>query len=271
MTNERYRLQAVALTDPGLVRALNEDAVAVDAEHAFALVADGMGGHNAGDLASRLTKETLCERLPVKIEHFRAGARQPRPHQFAEQLIQEANRAIYDTAQATPSCKGMGTTLALWLMHDDQAAFLHIGDSRIYRLRQGSLQQLTRDDSLLLDQLEAGLISTEEAKDSHNRHFVTRALGHSPRALIHIHEESVTVGDVYLLCSDGLTDLVDDSDLELILDGLKTNLPLAANHLVQLANDHGGIDNISVVLIRVLPAEHEKTGLLGRMLSWFGR
>lgn len=271
MNNERYRLQAVALSDPGRMRALNEDATAVDTDYGFAIIADGMGGHNAGDIASRIAIDTLCERLPVKIDHFRAGARQPRPHQFAEQLIGEANRAIYDTARAHTGCQGMGTTLALLLIHGERAALLHIGDSRIYRLRNGHLEQLTRDDSLLRDQIDAGLISAAEAADSHNRHFVTRALGLAPKAAVHIQEEAISVGDVYLLCSDGLTDMVDDKDIELIVDLLKTNLALAGQHLIQLANDHGGKDNISVALVRVIEAERAAPSLIERLLAWFKR
>lgn len=250
------------------MRALNEDAVAVNVDYGFAVVADGMGGHNAGDIASRIAVNTLNERLPVKIQHFRAGARQPRPHQFAEQLIGEANRAIYTTALGHADCQGMGTTLALWLLHGEHAALLHIGDSRIYRLRNGQLQQLTRDDSLLRDQVESGLISAAEAATSHNRHFVTRALGLGLQAAVHIHEEVVRAGDLYLLCSDGLTEMVQDSDIELILDQLKTNLELTAHHLIQLANDYGGTDNISVALVRVLDAEPEKRGLFGRLFGW---
>lgn len=271
LNKQRFSLEAIALSDPGRMRALNEDAVAVDGEYGFAVVADGMGGHNAGEIASRIAVDTLRERLPIKIQQFRAGARQPRPHQFAEQLIGEANRAIYSTAAGHANCKGMGTTIALWLMHGEHAALLHIGDSRIYRLRNGQLQQLTRDDSLLRDQVESGLISANEAATSHNRHFVTRALGLELQTAVHIHEAALRAGDLYLLCSDGLTDMVEDSDIELILDQLKTNLELAAQHLIQLANDYGGADNISVALVRVLDTAPEKSGLLGRLLSWLKR
>jgi protein phosphatase len=271
LKNKHYQLDAIALTDPGRMRALNEDNLAVDTEYGFAVVADGMGGHNAGEVASRITVDTLTERLPVKIEHFRAGARQPSPAQFAEQLIGEANRAIMTVSQRQTDCQGMGTTLALLLLHGECVSLLHVGDSRIYRLRDGKLQQLTRDDSLLHDQIELGLISAEEAATSHNRHFVTGALGRSNNLTIHIREEDVLAGDLFLLCTDGLTDLVNDSDIELIIDQLNCNLPLAAEHLVQLANDNGGTDNISVVLARVVSRPgSEGRGLLARILGWLG-
>lgn len=270
LQNEPYRLEAVALSDIGRMRALNEDAAAVDSAAGIALVADGMGGHQAGEIASRLVRDIVIERLPARVRQFRAGARQPTPPQFAEQVVGEANRAIHAAAQDRPDRAGMGTTLALALFHDHQVALLHVGDSRIYRLRDGRLQQLSRDDSLLRDQVELGLIAAEDARDSHNRHLVTRALGSAAEVAVHRQEESVRRGDVFLLCTDGLSDLVEERDIELIVDRLQTNLPLAASHLIQLANDQGGHDNVSVALVRVLdagPAAAQK-GWFGRLFGW---
>lgn len=267
---QAYRLDVACLSDCGRVRTLNEDAVAVDAEYGIAVVADGIGGHRGGEVASRMAIDIVVERLHSKVAQFRAGARQPTPLQFAEQIIAEANRAIHAAAGEQAACNGMGTTLALALFHDQQVALLHVGDSRIYRLRDGLLQLLTRDDSLLRDQIELGLVSAEEAADSHNRHLVTRALGTGARVAVHLNEEAVRSGDVFLLCSDGLSDLVEEGDIELIVDSLQTNLAVAAGHLVQLANDNGGYDNISVALVRVLDGEvpAPKKGWLARL---FGR
>lgn len=164
----------------------------------------------------------------------------------------------------------MGATLAMVFMHNERANLAHVGDSRIYRLRKGNLELLTRDDTLLHDQLEQGLIKIEDAGDSHNRHMVTQALGINEQVTVHLYEEDARRGDIYLLCTDGLNDLVDDKDIEVILDTLKTNLPLAAFHLVQLANDNGGYDNITVALIRVLndaPAA-KSLGWLSRLRNW---
>lgn len=252
LKNEHHCLELVSLSDPGRVRSVNEDAVAVDGEYGFAVVADGMGGHAAGKIASHMALDIVMERLRSKIQQFRAGARQPTPLQFAEQIIGEANRAIYSAARQQAGCAGMGTTLAITLFYDQRVALLHVGDSRIYRLRDGHLQLLTRDDSLLRDQVELGLIAAEDASESHNRHLVTQALGIASSVSVHLGEESVQSGDVFLLCTDGLSDLVEESDIELILDSLKTNLALTASQLVQLANDNGGHDNISVALVRVL-------------------
>lgn len=269
MQNEPYRLEAVALSDIGRMRALNEDAAAVDSAAGIALVADGMGGHQAGEIASRLVRDIVIDRLPARVRQFRAGARQPTPPQFAEQIVGEANRAIHAAAQDRPDRAGMGTTLALALFHDHQVALLHVGDSRIYRLRDGRLQQLSRDDSLLRDQVELGLIAAEDARASHNRHLVTRALGGAAEVAVHRQEESVRRGDVFLLCTDGLSDLVEERDIELIVDRLQTNLPLAATHLIQLANDQGGHDNVSVALVRVLDAAPAaQKGWFGRLFGW---
>jgi len=265
-----YSLEFVSLSDTGRVRTLNEDSIAVDREFGFAMVADGVGGHHAGDVASRMAVDVISERLRRKIQQFRKGTSQPTPLQFSEQTIDKANRAIHDAARTQPGCKGMGTTLALALFHGEHAALLHVGDSRIYRLRNGRLQLLTRDDSLLCDQVEMGMISAEDAVDSHNRHLVTQALGIGPKVTVHQSEESVRSGDIFLICSDGLNDLVEDGDIELIIDSLKTNLPLAATHLVQLANDNGGYDNISVALVRIRDKASDtgKKGWFARLFGW---
>lgn len=264
------RLEFASLSDPGRVRTLNEDAAAVDRKHGIAVVADGMGGHRAGEVASRMALDIVIDRLRSKVLRFRAGAGQAMPLQFARQIVGEANKAIHSAARKQAGCNGMGTTLALALFHGRQVALLHVGDSRIYRLRSGRLQLLTRDDSLLRDQVELGLIAAEDAGESHNRHLVTQALGIAPRVHVHRQEKSAQSGDVFLLCTDGLTDLVEEADIELIVDALKTNLPLAASHLVQLANDNGGYDNITVALVRVLDDEPatKRKGWISRLLDW---
>lgn len=270
MTVPAYRLEAVALSDPGGVRSLNEDAVVADAALGVSMVADGMGGHHAGEVASRMAVEGLLSSLSTRIRQYRAGARRPTPAQFVEQAVTEANLAIHRAACADEQCAGMGTTLALALFLEDRAVLAHAGDSRIYRLRNGHLQLLTRDDSMLSDQIALGLIDASEAGDSHNRHLVTRALGAAKRIAVNLCEEPLKVGDVFLLCSDGLSDLVEATDLELVVDSLKTNLPLAAAHLVDLANDLGGYDNISVVLVRVHPAGRDgaEGNWLRRLFGW---
>lgn len=264
-----YRLEAASITDIGRVRASNQDSIAVDAESGIAFVADGMGGHRSGELASRMAQEIMLPRLRSRLAKSRAG-RGRTPAEYAVRIIGEANRAILDAARRDPAAEGMGTTLALALFHGERVTLAHVGDSRVYRLRDGRLELLTRDDSLLRDQVELGLIDAKSASGSHNRHLVTQALGAAETVSAHVRESDSRCDDVYLLCSDGLNDMVEDADIELILDTLKTNLPLAVSHLVQLANDCGGYDNVSAVLVRLRPAR--KDGAFRRWVRrLFGR
>ncbi len=258
------RLEVAALTDVGRVRRFNEDTVAADKEHGIAIVADGMGGHRAGGVASRMAQDLVLAGLRSRDSQLRQM-----PSQVIERLLQQANASIFTAAQENPAYRGMGTTLAMMLFRGAAVTLAHVGDSRIYRLRAGRLGLLTRDDSLLRDQVEQGLISAQEAGYSHNRHLVTQVLGIQGHVSVHLREASVRAGDVFLACSDGLTDLVDDADIALIMSSLHMNLPLAASHLVQLANDNGGFDNISVVLVKALAASPAPTfsGWLRRLLD----
>lgn len=246
MKQKPFQFEVASLTDIGRVRTLNEDGVAVDTERGFAVVTDGMGGHRAGDLASRMALESITRRLD-------ATARQEDviSLQWVSETVMIANMAIHSAARRQQKHNGMGSTLAMAVCHEEKIILAHVGDSRIYRLREGQLKLLTRDDAILNDQLDMGLISAADAADSHNHHFVTQALGMADAVSVHVREESLRDGDIYLLCTDGLNDLVGESDIAIIIDALKTNLGLAAEHLVQLANDCGGYDNVTVALIRV--------------------
>jgi protein phosphatase len=259
-------LHFATLSDMGRVRRFNEDAVAADKEHGIAVVADGMGRNRAGEVASRMAREIVVRGLRAGNGELRGN-----PKLAIELALDQANRAIFKAAQDNPGYRGMGTTLALLQFHNDQVTLAHVGDSRVYRLREGRLSLLTRDDSLLSDQVESGLISAEEAGASRNRHLVTQALGIQEQLSPSLRVEDVQPGDVYLVCSDGLNDMVDDSDIELIVRSLQMNLPLAARHLVQLANDNGGLDNVSVILVKADPtaAAANADGWLSRLRSWF--
>jgi PPM family protein phosphatase len=262
-----FRLEMTCLSDKGKVRTQNEDAVGADQEFGIAVVADGIGGHRSGEVASRMAVDVVLTRLQTRMQKFLGGMEQPMPLQFAEQIVGEANLEIRAAAARRAERQGMGTTLALALFHGQRVALLHVGDSRIYRLRGGCLQVLTRDDSLLSDQVERGLIAAEDSRRSHNRHLVTQALGAADTVSVHLNEESVRAGDVFLLCTDGLSDLVETTDIELVVDALKTNLPLAASQLVQLACDNGGYDNVSVVLVRVHESADVGKGWFARLLA----
>jgi protein phosphatase len=162
----------------------------------------------------------------------------------------------------------MGTTLVVALWHDNQISVGHIGDSRLYRLRDGALEQITRDHSLLQEQIDSGMITREQARHSQNKNLVTRAVGIDPEVETEVHTYSVQPGDMYLLCSDGLSDMVPDEDVQLTLESLASNLPLAAEQLVQQANDNGGRDNISVILVRIAKDYRARAGLLDKVKAW---
>ncbi|HET9763488.1 MAG TPA: protein phosphatase 2C domain-containing protein [Casimicrobiaceae bacterium] len=245
-------IEIAALTDAGSVRQFNEDAILADADAGIAVLADGMGGHRAGEVASRMAARVVFEHLQSRVIAFRSSTGGHSALQALDESINRANKAVFEASQASASHNGMGTTLAVTLFYDNRVALGHIGDSRIYRLRDGALTALTRDDSLLREEIDRGWIAAAAAGESHNRSLVTRALGVEHPARAHLAEDEAREGDVYVVCSDGLNDLVDDSDIALILSALHVNLPLAAVHLVQAAKDNGGYDNVSVILAKVL-------------------
>lgn len=263
--NIRQSFEIVTLTDPGKVRSHNEDSVTADAAAGFAILADGMGGYNAGEVASGIAVAMLAEGLKSALE---AGMWPQDAGLVLESEIGKTNAAIYQTAQSQPQYAGMGTTLVSVLFYDNRAIVAHIGDSRLYRYRQGAFEQITRDHSLLQEQIDSGMVSKEEARLSSNKNLVTRALGVDSTVEAEIHGYEVLPGDIYLLCSDGLNDMVGDEEIELTLGVLGANLELAAQQLVQMANDNGGRDNVSVILVRILHDFPVNRGIFARFVAW---
>jgi PPM family protein phosphatase len=270
MSNLKAALEVATATHQGMVRSHNEDSIAADAEIGLAVLADGMGGYNAGEVASGIAVELIKTEMTKSLAGRRAGDLNGLD---AEQLITEhstrANAAIYQASQSQPQYSGMGTTLVVALWHDNKISVGHIGDSRLYRLRGGALEQVTRDHSLLQEQIDSGMITKEQARHSQNKNLVTRAVGIDPEVETEVHTYPVQAGDIYVLCSDGLNDMVTDEDIELTLSSLQANLPLAAQQLVQQANDNGGRDNVSVILVRVTRDFRARTGLLDKLKAWF--
>lgn len=257
-----YQLQVASATHPGAIRSCNEDSIATDGDLGLLVLADGMGGYKAGDVASSIATGLIMDYLRAQIEQMGPSAGRfsgMSPEAWAVQsTLEKTNLAIYNTAKSDTKFASMGTTVVMILFHQSLATIAHVGDSRIYRLRDGRLSLLTHDHSLLQQQVEMGLISTEHARVSHNRNLVSRALGVDPEIRIELSEHHVQPDDIFLLCSDGLNDMVDDADIELAVSELRSNLPLAVNQLVQMANDNGGHDNVSVVMARVM---HKPTGM----------
>lgn len=267
-------LQIVSATDPGRVRAHNEDCVEARAELGVVVLADGMGGYNAGEVASGMATSLIASGLSTTwttdaLKNLDRSAATALAHTRLQDQVAAANTAIFEAAQRDPHCAGMGTTLVVCLFYDDFITVAHIGDSRLYRMRNDALEQLTRDHSLLQEQIDAGLISKEDARQSHNKNLVTRALGIDPDVDAEIHTYDVMEGDIYLLCSDGLNDMIEDDEMQMTLIALRSNLELTAQQLVQAANDAGGRDNISVMLIKVIQSFPVRPSFWARVRSWF--
>ncbi len=258
-----------AVTDPGIVRVHNEDSVAISPAAGIAVLADGMGGYNAGEVASGLATALLIRDLEQDMLRMAEDPDTERVplHQLLQGRIHQVNHAIYEASHENAQLSGMGTTLVLGVMLGDRLTVAHIGDSRAYRLRHGKLTQITHDHSLLQEQIDAGLLTASEARYSQNRNLVTRALGVDPVVVAEIADFDTQVGDLYLLCSDGLTDMVPDEQIAEVLSS-DNSLDARADELVQIANDHGGRDNVSVILIRVDSHVSRPKGLMSKMRDW---
>ncbi|MDM7949047.1 Stp1/IreP family PP2C-type Ser/Thr phosphatase [Hydrogenophaga sp.] len=254
-----------SLTDPGLVRDNNEDSVALDPDHQVAVLADGMGGYNAGEVASAMATTFVKTELGRWIAEGGSEASAREVRRAMEICIDNANRSIFNAANSNPLYAGMGTTLVMGVFQGTRTLIGHVGDSRCYRLRQGSLVQLTRDHSLLQEQIDAGLISPEQAQYATHKNLVTRALGVEDTVLLEVSEYRAEEGDIYLLCSDGLTDMMTDERIAAILVTAGT-LEEKSRALVDAANDSGGRDNISVILAQAR-SRPVRRGLLSRMLG----
>jgi protein phosphatase len=212
--------------DAGRARSNNEDAVIIDELSGLAVLADGMGGYNAGEVASNMATAFVAAELGRWLREVKDQASAADTRRAMEICVDNANRAIFNASNSNPNYAGMGTTLVVGVFRAAQLVLGHVGDSRTYRLRAGRLQQLTRDHSLLQEQLDAGLITPEQAQYATHKNLVTRAVGVEDTVLLEVHTHDVQPADVFLMCSDGLSDMLND------------------------ANEAGGRDNISVILAR---------------------
>lgn len=270
----KTKLRFVGETDTGRVREHNEDTIALDVDIGLLVLADGMGGYNAGEVASGIAVKTIVNLVREAAERedlaaIDASTGLTRRSIVLRDAIQRANKIIFQTAKTQPQCEGMGTTVVGALFYDNHVTVAHVGDSRIYRVRGGRLEQITLDHSLLQELVDRGFYSPEEAQRAANKNYVTRALGVEPSVEVEIAEHEVLKGDHYVLCSDGLSDMVEDSDIHLTINTFGDNLGTVAKQLIQLANDNGGRDNISVLLSQVLESFPAKRGLVDKVLRWF--
>ena len=252
-------------TDAGMIRENNEDAVAVDSLTGLCILADGMGGYNAGEIASGMACAFIKSEMSRWLSQAGKNANAKEVKRALEICVQNANHSIFNAANSNPQYTGMGTTLVVGVFQGGRLTLGHIGDSRCYRLRGVDFQQITKDHSLLQEQIDAGLITPEQALSSSNKNLVTRALGVEDAVLLDVTEHRVEEGDLYMMCSDGLSDMVRDSALTDIITA-DTGLEQKSKQLIAAANEGGGRDNISVVLIRAKQAV-VKRGLLSRVLG----
>jgi protein phosphatase len=267
-------LEIVSQTHPGMVRSHNEDSVMQEPDCGLVVLADGMGGYNAGEVASGIAVSVVATEV---CQHLKNVSPADRDETSGEELgvtllrdnIRRANVSIYHASQSQPQYAGMGTTIVSGLFYDNRVAVGHVGDSRMYRLREGVLETITRDHSLLQEQIDGGMISIEDARQSRNKNLVTRAVGVEAEVEPEIHVHDVRVGDLYLLCSDGLNDMVEDEDIQDTLFAMQGNLPMAAEQLIQMANDNGGRDNVSVILVKVKGEFAIPRGWLAGLFNWF--
>jgi protein phosphatase len=237
-----------AVTDRGRTRSNNEDSVVVDEQAGLAVLADGMGGYNAGEVASGMATAFIRSELGRWLMEAGEQTTDLDVRRAMDLCVDNTNRAIFNAANANPQYHGMGTTLVVAAFRPHRLLLGHIGDSRCYRWRAGRLTQLTRDHSLLQEQIDAGLLTPEQAAVSGHKNLVTRAVGVEDIVLLETHLHAVEPEDLYLMCSDGLSDMLTDAEIATALE-TQGSLSEAAHALVTAANEAGGRDNIAVILI----------------------
>jgi protein phosphatase len=246
-----FHFKIGAMTDVGKVRTVNEDDFTVEESLGLFMVADGLGGQNAGEVASKMAVETIKSHLNDE--------KNPLMGEFKEEFSQDTNRmlngirltnsAIYEAGQRNSEQRGMGTTISSVFINGDVMSLAHVGDSRIYRIRKERLERLTMDHSVVEEQLKQGLITKQEAAESKYKNVITRALGAQETIEVDVDEQVLLDRDRILLCTDGLTDMVDDEEILRMILRNGDDPQRACEELVHVANSKGGMDNISVILL----------------------
>jgi protein phosphatase len=261
-------------TDAGRYRDHNEDNIGYDEDIALAVLADGMGGHRSGEIASAMTVSTVIEYTTKNIDTVKTGEIDKDTGYSAHSrlicdAINEANNNVFQASRSNGQYRGMGTTVVVLIFYDNRMTVAHVGDSRLYRLRENRLEQLTRDHSLTQELLDRGFYTPEQARSSVNKNMITRAIGIDEEVQIDIHEDDALPGDIYLLCSDGVNDMISDDLISSILTDNKNDLERSTDDIIDNANQSGGKDNISALLahpIRPFPA---KNSLFFRLFNLF--
>jgi protein phosphatase len=272
--SEPMRLEMSERTDVGMIRRQNEDGVYTAPALGLVILADGMGGHSAGEVASSLAISVVAGEFRQWLESGRKGALRSTPLERGSAVlvdaIEKANETIYSLSKKQSSYAGMGTTLVAAWFAENTVTVAHAGDSRLYRLRDGRFEQLTRDHSMLQEQIDAGILSPADARESLVRNLITRAVGIASELEVEVQQYEVEDDDLYLLCSDGMTDMAEDEEIGQLLKN-QPDLEKATVSLVELANRLGGRDNTSVILVRTLaPLAAARTSWLAQMAGRLG-
>lgn len=246
----RYNIAAVGLSDIGKVRQNNEDVWAEIPSLQFYVLADGMGGHQAGEVAAREAVDCLCALITDLHENTPGQVSLQELRRNISWIIEEVNAVVYQKGRSNQSLRGMGTTLCCMHFHKDGMVYAHVGDSRIYRLRNKKMIQLTKDHSLLRQLIDAGQVSEKRAPDFAYKNIITKAIGTEASVDPSVHSTQVEENDIYMMCSDGLSDLLSTKDIERVFNET-TSITLAAKKLVDKANEIGGHDNITLVIAKI--------------------
>ncbi|MCW9047189.1 MAG: Stp1/IreP family PP2C-type Ser/Thr phosphatase [Gammaproteobacteria bacterium] len=268
------KIEITGITDEGLVRDHNEDSIASNADLGLLVLADGMGGHKGGEVASAIAVDSIMQDLSSALPQISTGNTDENTgysleSMLIEKAIKDANLKIYTAAQNNKNYEGMGTTIVVLLLYDNRITVAHVGDSRLYRMRDRLLEQMTRDHTLLQELVDRGFYTKKEARESLNKNLVTRAVGVSTTVDVDLLEDIALTGDTYLLCSDGLTDMIGDDLIEDIQLNYRDNLNKMNKELIKQAKDHGGKDNVSVMLAQVLKEFPANSNWFSKILDIF--
>lgn len=258
-------VEAWARTDVGKQRPVNEDCLYVDPDHELILVLDGMGGHKAGEVASQMAMETIT-RFYKKYskyfdEHPKIIDNYDTSFTYHTNLLRQAtylaNRVVLEKSLEKEDLVGMGSTLAGMAIHDFTVSMINVGDSRLYLIRNGQMEQISKDHTLAEDQVERGIMTREEAQESHMKHILSSVIGVDTKIRVHMDELAVLPGDIFLLCSDGLTAVMKDE--EILIEVLRDRPgPETVDRIIDMVNDRGGPDNVTVAMTVFLENEHNK-------------
>ncbi|MEX0963490.1 MAG: Stp1/IreP family PP2C-type Ser/Thr phosphatase [Pseudohongiellaceae bacterium] len=251
MEETRALLKVAGYTDRGIRREYNQDHIGFDSELGIAVLADGMGGHKAGEVAARMAVDFVLEKLKkFALQETSVSITGSQLLEFVSNTISSSNAEIFHAQELEEAYRGMGTTIVTTMVVGSQLYVGHVGDSRLYLRRHRTVKRLTKDHSLVQDLIDRGFYTEREARGANVGHVVTRALGTRADVEVATAEFQLQPYDLLILCSDGLTDMVSDWEIAETIDDNITNLDLAAKRLIELANRNGGKDNISVILMQ---------------------